>query len=322
MLLVVAVGGNALLERGEAPLAEIQEHHVDVAVRALAPLAADHDLVITHGNGPQVGLLANENALDPDLSTPYPLDVVGAETQGMIGYFFLQSFGNALPGRRVVSLICQTEVAADDPAFETPTKFVGPIYSEAESHRLAALRGWQVRADGAAWRRVVASPEPMTMVEIPTIRTLVGDGAIVICFGGGGIPVTRGPDGRRHGVEAVIDKDLSAAMLAQHLRADALLILTDVAAVEIGFGTDAARPIGHISSAALRALSFPAGSMGPKVDAACRFVEATQKPAMIGRLSDAVELLDGTRGTLIEPTSAATRVAASLAAGVSAVTAT
>ena len=160
------------------------------------------------------------------------------------------------------------------------------------------------------------------MVEIPTIRTLVGDGAIVICFGGGGIPVTRGPDGRRHGVEAVIDKDLSAAMLAQHLRADALLILTDVAAVEIGFGTDAARPIGHISSAALRELSFPAGSMGPKVDAACRFVEATQKPAMIGRLSDAVELLDGTRGTLIEPTMAAMRAAASPAAGVPAVTAT
>jgi len=301
MLLVVAVGGNALLQRGEAPLADIQEHHVGVAVRALAPLAADHDLVVTHGNGPQVGLLANENALDPELTTPYPLDVIGAQTQGMIGYFFLQALGNALPGRQVVSLICQTEVAADDPAFGQPTKFVGPVYSEEEARRLAALRGWQIRPDGPAWRRVVASPEPLAVLESPTIRTLLDEGAIVICAGGGGIPVTRGADGRLRGAEAVIDKDLSAALLAQQLGADALVILTDVANVETGFGTDDPQPIRHTTPAGLRALSFPPGSMGPKIEASCRFVAATGKPAMIGRLDDVVDLLRGTRGTVIEP---------------------
>jgi carbamate kinase len=303
MRLVVAVGGNALLERGEVPLAEIQEKHVGVAVDALVPLAGDHDLVITHGNGPQVGMLANESALDPDLPSPYPLDVLGAQTQGMIGYFLLQAFENALPGRQVVSLVCQTEVAADDPAFERPTKFVGPVFSEADGRKLAALRGWQIRPDGSAWRRVVASPEPLAMVELPTIRLLLGDGAVVICAGGGGIPVIRGQDGRLRGAEAVIDKDLGAALLARDLEADALLILTDVANVETGFGTKTAHPIGRTTPDRLRAQPFPAGSMGPKVEAACRFVEATGKPAMIGQLDDAADLLRGTRGTIVVPTS-------------------
>ena len=300
MRLVIAVGGNALLERGEVPLAEIQEGHVDVAVAALAPLAHDHDLVITHGNGPQVGLLANESATDPDLPSPYPLDVLGAQTQGMIGYFFLQAIKNALPAREVVSLICQTEVAADDPAFTHPTKFVGPIYTEEEARRLAPLRGWQVRPDGPSWRRVVASPEPLAILELHAIRLLLGDGAVVICAGGGGIPVLRGRDGRLRGAEAVIDKDLSASLLAQVLQADALVILTDVANVETGFGTDAERPIGRTTTAALRSLSFPDGSMGPKIEAACRFVDATGKPAMIGRLSEAAELVRGTCGTFVE----------------------
>ncbi|MGP0109843.1 MAG: carbamate kinase [Acidimicrobiales bacterium] len=303
MRLVVAVGGNALLERGEVPLAEIQEKHVGVAVDALVPLAGDHDLVITHGNGPQVGMLANESALDPDLPSPYPLDVLGAQTQGMIGYFLLQAFENALPGRQVVSLVCQTEVAADDPAFERPTKFVGPVFSEADGRKLAALRGWQIRPDGSAWRRVVASPDPLAMVELPTIRLLLGDGAVVICAGGGGIPVIRDQDGRLQGAEAVIDKDLGAALLARDLEADALLILTDVANVETGFGTKTANPIGRTTPDRLRAQPFPAGSMGPKVEAACRFVEATGKPAMIGQLDDAADLLRGTRGTIVEPTS-------------------
>jgi carbamate kinase len=301
VLLVVAVGGNALLERSEVPTAEAQESHVAVAVTALARLARDHDLVITHGNGPQVGMLGTESALDPALASPYPFDVLGAETQGMIGYFFLQALENALPGRQVVSLICQTEVASNDPAFTHPTKFVGPVYSEEESRRLAAQRGWQVRPEGVFWRRVVASPEPLAMVEFPTIRTLLGDSAVVICAGGGGIPVTRANDGRLAGAEAVIDKDLAAALLARDLRADALMILTDVAHVEVGFGTAAAQPIGHTTPAALRAQSFPDGSMGPKVEAACRFVEATEKPAMIGRLADAAELLRGTCGTVVEP---------------------
>src|SRR5664280_1978639 len=173
MLLVVALGGNALLERGEVPMAEVQEKHVLAAVDALVPLARDHDLVITHGNGPQVGLLALESTSDPALPHPYPFDVLGAQTQGMIGYFLLQAFENALPGQEVVSLICQTLVAADDPAFDDPTKFVGPVYEKDEALRIARQNGWQVRPDGAAWRRVVASPEPLAMVELSTIRMVL-----------------------------------------------------------------------------------------------------------------------------------------------------
>jgi carbamate kinase len=299
--LVVAVGGNALLERGEVPLAETQEKHVGVAVDAIAPLADDHDLVIAHGNGPQVGMLAIESSLDPDLPGPYPLDVLGAQTQGMIGYFLLQAFENALPGREVVSLVCQTVVAADDPAFGAPTKFVGPVFTEEEGRRLAGLRGWQVRPDGSSWRRVVASPEPQAMVELATIRMLMTNGAVVICAGGGGIPVIRGHDGLLRGAEAVIDKDLGAALLARDLDAEALVILTDVANVQTGYGTPSARPIGRTSPAELRSLHLPAGSMGPKVEAACRFVEATGRPAMIGRLGDAAALLAGTTGTIVEP---------------------
>jgi carbamate kinase len=301
MRLVVAVGGNALLERGEVPLAQIQEGHVAVAVEAIARLAGDNELVITHGNGPQVGMLANESAGDPDLPGPYPMDVLGAESQGMIGYFFLQALQNALPGRGVVSLICQTEVDADDPAFGDPTKFVGPVYTREVAEDLAHRRGWQIRQDGPAWRRVVPSPEPLAMVELAMIRVLVGDCAVVVCAGGGGIPVVRGADGRLRGAEAVIDKDLGAALLARDLDADALLILTDVDGVEVGFGTPEAAPIGHTTVSALRTRTFPAGSMGPKVEAACRFVEATGRPAMIGKLGDAAELLDGSRGTIIEP---------------------
>jgi len=301
MRIVVAVGGNALLERGEVPLAQIQEGHVAVAVAAIARLAADNELVVTHGNGPQVGLLANESALDPDLPGPYPMDVLGAESQGMIGYFFLQALENALPGRNVVSLVCQTEVAADDPAFGDPTKFVGPVYTREVAEDLARRRGWRIRQDGTSWRRVVPSPEPLAMVELAMIRVLVGDCAIVVCAGGGGIPVVRGEDGLLRGAEAVIDKDLGAALLARDLDADALLILTDVNGVETGFGTPEAEPIRRTTASAMRAGSFPTGSMGPKVDAACRFVEATGRPAMIGKLGDAAELLQGTRGTIIEP---------------------
>jgi len=201
---VVALGGNALLERGEVPEAEIQEKHVAAAVEALVPLARDHDLLVTHGNGPQVGLLALESARDPALPRPYPFDVLGAQTQGMIGYFLLQAFENALPGQEVVSLVCQTLVDPADPAFAHPTKFVGPVLTEAEGHRVAQLRGWDIRPDGNAWRRVVPSPEPLVPIEMPTIRMLVGNGAIVICSGGGGIPVCRGPDGLLHGVERQI----------------------------------------------------------------------------------------------------------------------
>ncbi len=299
MLIVAALGGNALLERGEVPVAETEEKHVLAAVAALAPLGREHDLVVTHGNGPQVGLLALESASDPVLPHPYPFDVLGAQTQGMIGYYLLQAFENAMPGRQVVSLICQTLVDADDPAFHHPTKFVGPVYPAHVARGLARSRGWQIRQDGPNWRRVVPSPEPRALVELATIRMLLADGALVICAGGGGVPVVRGDDGNLQGVDAVLDKDLTASLLACDLRADALLLLTDVAQVETGYGTDEARPIQQMDPASLRALGFPAGSMGPKVEAACRFVDATGHRAVIGRLEDAGELLAGTRGTVV-----------------------
>jgi carbamate kinase len=300
VLLVIALGGNALLERGEPPLSEIQEKHVLAAVDALVPLARDHDLVITHGNGPQVGLLALESSTDPSLPHPYPFDVLDAQTQGMIGYFLLQAFENALPGQEVVSLICQTLVDPADPAFDCPTKFVGSTYTKDEANRLAGLHGWKVRRDGDAWRRVVPSPEPISMVELSTIRMVLANGALVICAGGGGIPVTRTAEGLLRGVEAVVDKDLTAALLARALQADALLLLTDVSCVETGFGTPSAAPLRSADPAMARSLGLPDGSMGPKVEAACRFVEATGGRAYIGRLEDAVELLAGSRGTVIE----------------------
>lgn len=300
-VVVAALGGNALLQRGEVPEAEVQQHHVESAVEALAPLASDRGLVVTHGNGPQVGMLALESASDPALPHPYPFDVLGAETQGMIGYWLLMALGNALADREVVALICRTLVAADDPAFAHPTKFVGPVYDRDRAEQLARSLGWEVRADGGAWRRVVPSPEPVALVETPAIRRLVADGAVVVCAGGGGVPVVREADGRVHGAEAVVDKDLVASLLARQLGAEALLLLTDVAAVEIGFGTQDARPLARTTVGALRRERFAAGSMGPKVDAACRFVEATGRKAAIGRLEDAVDLLAGTAGTVIAP---------------------
>lgn len=308
MRIVAALGGNALLERGEPPESGIQQAHVIAAVRALAPLAADAELVITHGNGPQVGLLALESAQDPALSRPYPFDVLGAQTQGMIGYWLTLAMQNALaaqeglPGRQVSCLISRTLVRSDDPAFANPAKFVGPTYDQAHASALAAARGWDIRQDGDKWRRVVPSPEPAELLDLPAIRLLLGNGAIVICSGGGGIPVT--PNGNRalRGVEAVVDKDLAAALLAIELRADALLLLTDVPAVQEEFGTPQASPIRRATPAWLRTRTFPPGSMGPKIEAACRFAEATGNMAAIGRLSDAQELLAGTTGTIVKNT--------------------
>ena len=301
MKVVVALGGNALLERGEAPDSGIQETHVASAVTALAPLAARHQLLITHGNGPQVGVLALESASDPALSRPYPFDVLGAQTQGMIGYWLVQALHNTVPAQRACCLVGRTVVHADDPAFAQPTKFVGPVYDEARARQLAAERGWNVRQDGAAWRRVVPSPEPVELVELNMIKALAGGGVIVVCAGGGGVPVVRDDAGALRGVEAVVDKDLTAALLARDLAADALLILTDVDAVEDGYGTPQARPIHRATPQELRARPFPAGSMGPKVEAACRFVEATGAMAAIGRLDDAEALLAGKAGTIVAP---------------------
>ena len=301
MRLVVALGGNALLARGETPDASVQEANVARAVAALAPLARHHELVVTHGNGPQVGVLALQSASDPHLTTPYPFDVLGAQTQGMIGYWLLQSLQNHLPGRQIACIINQTLVSAADPAFAAPTKFIGEVYDEARAHELAAERGWTVQPDGESWRRVVGSPEPRRVVETRLIRLLLGTGAVVVCAGGGGVPVIRNASGLLEGVEAVVDKDLTASVLAEALDADALLILTDVANVFRRFGSPDEEPITHATPAQMRAEPFPAGSMGPKVDAACRFVEVTGGMAGIGRLEDAVEIVAGTAGTILTP---------------------
>lgn len=297
MRLVVALGGNALLKRGQTPDALPQEDNVRVAVQALAPMAGEHEMVVTHGNGPQIGLLAVESAADPSLTLPYPFDVLGAQTQGMIGYWLLQALQNELPGREIAAIINQTLVAADDPAFADPAKFIGVVYDEAEAKRLAAARGWTVKADGDRWRRVVGSPEPQEVVETRLIRLLLDTGAVVVCAGGGGVPVIRDEAGDLQGIEAVVDKDHTASVLARSLGADALLILTDVANVFRDFGTPDQEAIGPITPEELRNHAFPAGSMGPKVEAACRFVEATGGLAGIGRLQDAAAILAGTAGT-------------------------
>lgn len=301
MRVVAALGGNALLARGEKPDEDIQEHHVQQAADALAPLARAQDLIVTHGNGPQVGMLALESADDHALTHPYSLDTLGAQTQGMIGYWLVRSLRGAVPGKPAGCLVGQTRVDPDDPAFATPTKFVGPVYQQKEALDLAAERGWVVRQDGAAWRRVVPSPEPLELVELPLIQVLLDSGALVVCAGGGGIPVVADAAGALRGVEAVVDKDLTAALLAKAVAADVLLLLTDVDAVIDGFGTPDARPIRHATPAQLRSRSFPAGSMGPKVEAACRFVEATGGMAAIGRLDAAEAMLNGTAGTIVAP---------------------
>jgi carbamate kinase len=295
---VVALGGNALLRRGQPADAVNQRANVATAVEAIAELARDHQVVVTHGNGPQVGLLAlqSEALLDP---TPYPLDVVGAESEGMIGYLLEQELINALDGRPVATLLTQVTVDADDPAFANPTKPIGPIYDRATAQRLAAERGWSIAPDGEHHRRVVPSPEPRSIIELAALELLVSSGVLVVCVGGGGIPVVLDKHQRLHGIEAVIDKDLSAALLATQLDADALLMLTDVPNVEVGWRTPQARPLTDVTTDELRTLEFAAGSMAPKIEAACRFIDATGGFAAIGALADAPALLRGDRGTRI-----------------------
>lgn len=298
MRIVIALGGNALLRRAEHPDADVQLGHIREAAHSIAPLTDDHEVVITHGNGPQVGLLAIESAADAELRRPYPLDVLDAETQGMIGYLLQQELHNAGVARPVVSIVTQTVVAPGDPAFLRPTKLVGATYDEATARALALRNDWRIGRDGEMWRRVVASPEPRDIVELESIRALLRTGAVVVAAGGGGAAVTRdGP--RLHGIEAIVDKDLTAALLAVELRADLLVILTDVTAVHTGWGTPEARPLATATSEQLRALELPDGSMGPKVDAVCRFVERTGNRAVIGALGDVVALVRGTAGTQV-----------------------
>jgi carbamate kinase len=261
--------------------------------------ASEHDLVITHGNGPQVGLLALEGEAFHDVK-PYPLDVLVAETQGMIGYLLAQALQNELHGRDVVTVGTQVLVAADDPAFAAPSKPIGPVYEEREARRLAEERGWTVAPDGEFYRRVVPSPKPLGIVELTAIELLIAHGAIVICAGGGGVPVVRARAALR-GVEAVVDKDLTAAVLAEDVKADRLVLATDVPFVERAFETPYAMAIPLATPPDLRSERFAAGSMGPKVEAACRFVERTGGEAVIGSLSEIRALADGIAGTLIVP---------------------
>jgi carbamate kinase len=298
MLVVIALGGNALLQRGQPLEAEVQLRNIGVAAAAIAQVAQTNQVVVTHGNGPQVGLLALQ-AEAYQAVHPYPLDVLNAETEGMIGYLIEQQLRNQFPDRQVVTLLTQVEVAADDPAFTHPTKPIGPLYSQADAERLAAERGWAIAADGDAYRRVVSSPEPRRILELPTIQLLVQAGALVICAGGGGIPVVVTSMGGIRGVEAVIDKDLAAALLAIALNADALLLLTDVDAIYTDWNSPAAKPLREVTSQQLRRDTFAPGSMGPKVEAACRFVEATNQVAGIGRLDDAAAILIGKAGTIV-----------------------
>lgn len=303
MLIVTALGGNALLRRGEAMSAENQRRNVRVAAKSLAPVALQHDLVIGHGNGPQVGLLALQGAAYDKVET-YPLDVLGAQTEGMIGYMIEQELGNLLPFERpFATLLTMVEVDANDPAFANPTKFIGPVYGKQEADRLVAEKGWVFKQDGEHWRRVVASPQPKRIFELRPIQWLLQHNTIVIAAGGGGIPAAyeQGKQRQLAGIECVIDKDLASELLARELGADLLVMLTDADAVFADWGKPTQRAIRRATPDALAAMSFAAGSMGPKVDAACRFVRATGKCAAIGALDDLTRIIAGEAGTTIRP---------------------
>jgi carbamate kinase len=303
MLVVISLGGNALLQRGQPMTAENQRSNVRRAIAAIsAVIAAGHQPVICHGNGPQIGLLALQSAAYR-AGESEPLDILGAETEGAIGYMIEQELENVVPQRQVAAILTQVEVDPRDPAFADPTKPIGPVYEEAEAKKLAAERGWTVKPDGDKYRRVVASPRPQRIPDLGVIRILIEHGVIVICAGGGGIPVIRGRNGGMIGIEAVIDKDWASALLARELGADALLLLTDVDAVYDGWGTAQATPIRRTTPAQLQQHAFAEGSMRPKVEAACAFVAATGGTAGIGSLSDALAILDGEAGTTIRRSS-------------------
>ena len=298
MKLVIALGGNALLRRDQALTAENQLENIRRAATQLARVASAHQLVLTHGNGPQVGLLALQGAAYTTVET-YPLDVLGAETDGMIGYLLEQELANLLPASgTITTLLTRVEVNANDPAFKHPSKPIGPVYTQEVADHISATKHWAIAPDGKGFRRVVASPLPVRVFGLDPIRWLLERGALVIAAGGGGIPVARSADGRTlHGVEAVIDKDLCSGLLARELEADVLVIATDVREVCLDWGTPEQRALHKVTPQELKRHSFQAGSMGPKVDAACQFALATGKRAVIGSLDQIEEMLAGHAGT-------------------------
>jgi len=301
MLIVVALGGNALLRRGEPMTAENQRNNVRTAATALAPVAAAHRIVIAHGNGPQVGLLALQGAAYQDVEA-YPLDVLGAQTEGMIGYMIEQELGNLLPFERpFASLLTMVEVDPEDPAFGNPTKFIGPVYTKEEADRLAVEKQWVFKPDGKSWRRVVASPEPKRIFEMRPIEWLLEHNTVVVAAGGGGIPTMyeKGKKRTLAGVECVVDKDLASELLARSLNADLFVMLTDATAVFAAWGTPQQRAIRAATPDVLTDMDFAAGSMGPKVMAACRFVTQTGHSAAIGALADLAGIIAGTAGTTV-----------------------
>jgi carbamate kinase len=301
MRVVVALEGHALLRRGQSLSASVQRDNVRTAARALAPVALAHQLVISHGNGPQVGLLALQSAAYAGVD-PYPLDVLGAQPEGMIGYMVEQELGNLVPFEvPFATVLTMVEVDPADPAFANPSKPIGPSYGEEEARRLAAERGWTVRPDGEQWRRVVPSPKPQRIFEIRPVKWLLEKGAIVICTGGGGIPTMYTPGTRTLvGAEVVVDKDRASALLAIEVEADVLVMATDADAVYLDWGTPAARALGRVTPQELQRHDFAAGSMGPKVEAACEFVRRTGKRAAIGSLEQAAAMVEGTAGTQVE----------------------
>jgi carbamate kinase len=299
MRIVIALGGNALLRRSDPMTTEVQRRNIGIAAQAIAPLAAGHSIVVVHGNGPQVGLLSLQ-AESYAGAEPYPLDVLDAGTQGMIGYLIQQELRSLLPPeRQVATLLTVITVDPDDPAFARPAKFVGPVYAKEAADALAAEKGWVFRPDGAAWRRVVPSPEPRRILEIAPITWLLERGAVVICAGGGGIPTmyaSSGPGGLA-GVEAVIDKDLASELLAEDVAADLFMMATDVAGVYLDWGRPEQRRLDRVTPEELAGYEFAAGSMGPKVEAAARFVTKTGRRAAIGSLADITGIVAGQAGT-------------------------
>ncbi|MFA0085322.1 carbamate kinase [Vibrio sp. 10N.261.51.F12] len=295
--IVVALGGNALLRRGEPLEADVQRHNIEIAVATISKIAQEYNVVLVHGNGPQVGLLALQG-LEYKKVNPYPLDVLGSETQGMIGYMLMQEFKNQMPSVNVTCMLTQMTVDPNDPAFANPTKPIGPVYSKEEACELAEKFHWTVKPDGEFYRRVVPSPQPTGIIEHDAITKLVDEGHLVICTGGGGIPVKK-ENGKLIGVEAVIDKDMSAAYLAKQLNADALLILTDADAVYLDWGKPTQHALRSTTIGELAKHQFDEGSMGPKIDASCEFIKQGGKVVGIGSLEQGIKILEGTAGTNI-----------------------